>query len=116
MQSNTVKCSLGNRESIDFLVCDFNANWAAVGGLYIFAYLAKDGWFPLYVGKTENFSNRLPNHERKDEAIKRGATHVLAVRVPQAANRDRLEILLIQHLQPRMNEQHCNQAKTLLGS
>lgn len=101
-----VQCSLDNGETIGFHVCNMNGNWVNAAGLYVFSYLAKDGWFPLYVGQTDNFSNRLPNHERKSEAIRRGATHILAVRVPLAAKRDTLERLLIQHLQPPMNVQH----------
>jgi hypothetical protein len=114
---NTVNCKLNNGESLNFHICNFGGNWLSVGGIYVFSYLAKNGWFPLYVGQTEDFSTRLPNHERKSEAIKRGATHVLAVRVPLAANRDKYEKLLIVQLQPPMNEQYRNVGiKTLLGS
>ena len=102
------KCAwpLGNGQTISFNVYDSNENWSKVGGLYIFAYLAKDGiWRPLYIGQTDDFSARLPSHERLNEAIQRGATHIHAAVVPLAANRDTLERRLIASLQPPMNEQ-----------
>ena len=106
MSSSTCNWPLPNGQTMTFHVYNSDANWLEAGGLYIFSYLAKDGWFPLYVGQTENFSTRLPNHERLNEAVQRGATHIHAVHVPQAGKRDELERLLIQHLQPTLNEQH----------
>lgn len=101
------KCSwpLGNGQTIDFTIYGSNSNWNKVAGLYIFSYQTKDGWFPLYVGQTDDFSVRLPNHERLIEATRRGATHIHTLVVPQQSKRDTLEKNLIQHLQPPMNLQ-----------
>lgn len=80
-----------------------NSDWNKVAGLYIFASLHNNRWNALYVGQTDDFSSRLPNHERLGEAIRKGATHIHAVGVQQVATRDRLERALIQHLQPPLN-------------
>lgn len=102
---------LGNGQTFNFEVYDPKAvTWNKVSGLYIFTYIAavKDGinyWEPLYIGQTNDFSSRIPSHERFNEAIRRGATHIHAVVVAQSADRDTLERLLIQHCKPVMNEQ-----------
>ena len=89
--------------------CDVNdhaANWNAVPGLYIFAGLNSEGrWAALYIGQAESLADRLPNHERWQEAVRLGATHVHARVVPQAATRDAVERELIQAYQPRLNSQ-----------
>lgn len=97
---------LGNGVNLEFTVHDRNEGWNKVGGLYIFSYLASNGfWQALYVGQTNDFSSRLPSHERLHEAVQRGATHIHALVVPLQQNRDTWETMLIQNLQPPMNEQ-----------
>lgn len=97
---------LGNGETLSFEIYDRNEGWNKVAGLYIFSHLGADGlWQALYVGQTDDFSSRLPSHDRLNEAIRRGATHIHALVVPLAANRDRWEKMLIQNLQPPLNEQ-----------
>ena len=56
--------------------------------------------------QTNDFSARFSSHEKWNSAAQRGATHIHAVVVPLAANRDVLEKRLIAHLQPPLNEQH----------
>jgi excinuclease UvrABC nuclease subunit len=80
--------------------------WQKVAGLYIFAYFDGKLWRPVYIGKTEDFSSRLPNHERWDEALQIGATHVHALAVPLEASRDTWERRLIEEHQPLLNEQY----------
>ena len=97
---------LGNGESLEFTIYDKNEGWNKVAGLYIFSHLAEDGrWLPLYVGQTNDFSARLPSHERLKEALQRGATHIHALVVPLQENREAWESMLIQNLHPSMNEQ-----------
>jgi hypothetical protein len=82
-----------------------DATWNSVSGVYIFTYFDGKLWRALYVGETEDLSQRLLNHERWPEAKKLGATHIHA-RVEQlAASRQSLEQKLIQHLRPPLNEQ-----------
>lgn len=103
---STCKWPLGNGQTLEFTVYDSNTRWNKVGGLYIFAYNDKQYWRALYVGQADDFSTRMPNHDRLDEAVQQGATHIHAVSVALAANRDKWEKMLIQHLQPPMNVQH----------
>ncbi len=103
------KCNwpLGNGQHIQFDVFGQNQGWNSVSGLYIFSYQLENGnWRALYVGQTDDFSSRLPNHERLNEAVQLGATHIHAAVVPLKSNRDSWERMLIQHLQPPMNTQH----------
>lgn len=102
---STCRWPLGNGQTLDFTVYDSNQNWKKVAGLYIFSYQTQGGWHPLYVGQTDDFSSRFSNHERLQEAVNKGATHIHAVVISQALHRDKYEAMLIQHLQPIMNTQ-----------
>ncbi len=103
------KCTwpLGNGKSLMFTIYYQYATWNHVAGIYIFARpINNSNWQALYIGKTDDFSSRIPNHEQWNSAIRLGATHVHALVVPQAATRDTWEKLLIAHLQPSLNEQY----------
>lgn len=81
-----------------------NTTWHANAGIYMFASLnANQRWDVYYVGQCDSFADRIPFHERWDEAQRLGATHVLAVVVPLQANRDALEQHAIRDLQPTLN-------------
>jgi hypothetical protein len=99
---------LGNGQSLDCTIYEPNSTtWNKIAGLYVFAYASDEThWRALYVGQTDDFSSRIPSHEKWDSAVRLGATHIHAAVVPQAAKRDTLEKLLIAHLQPLMNEQY----------
>ena len=89
----------------EFEVYSPNVSWNSVGGIYIFTYLqANNYWKPLYIGQTEDFSQRIPNHERWAEAVRRGATHIHVKVVSHASTRDVLELMLIKYCQPPMND------------
>ena len=83
-----------------------DTTWNAVGGVYIFTGIRENVWRPFYVGQTDSFKNRMPSHERWDEARILGATHVHAMSVQQAVNRDAIERDLIQSFNPLLNAQH----------
>lgn len=102
---STCTWPIGNNETLQFNIYTQDGEWNPVAGLYIFTYFDGQLWRPVYVGQADDFSNRLPNHERWDEARRFGATHVHAKVVPLAANRDTLETRLIAHLQPVLNKQ-----------
>lgn len=102
----TCSWPLGDGSSLEFTIYDRNEGWYKVGGLYIFSFLAANGrWTALYIGQTNDFSARLPSHERLHEAVQLGATHIHALVVPRQQNRDIWESMLIRHIQPSMNEQ-----------
>ena len=104
---STCTWPIGNGESLSCTIYDPSTTWNKVAGIYIFAYRSgPTNWIALYVGQTDDFSSRMPSHDRWDEAVRLGASHIHALVIPLAANRDRLEKMLIQTLQPSMNVQH----------
>ena len=90
----------------EFTVCQHGGQWNNVAGIYIFAGLNQQAsWVPYYIGQCDNFQNRIPSHELWDKARSLGATHVHAMTVPGAVDRDRIERELIQSYQPPLNKQ-----------
>lgn len=81
----------------------FGTTWNNVGGIYIFTGVVGNQWEPYYIGRCESFLNRLPSHDRWDEAARRGATHIHARVVPQEASRATLEEALIRACNPPLN-------------
>jgi excinuclease UvrABC nuclease subunit len=92
--------------SYNFYVFTDRTNWNESPGVYIFCGLtAQNQWEAYYIGKTENFADRLPNHDRWKEAVAQfGATHIHAIVVNRAADRAAIEEELIQRFQPPMND------------
>jgi hypothetical protein len=81
--------------------------WNDVAGIYIFCGLNSQGqWVALYIGQADSFRTRIPQHERWNEAVRLGATHIQAMVVPLVANRDRIEQALIRLYQPSLNVYH----------
>ena len=85
--------------------------WKKVPGLYVFAGLAKDRqeilrWHAYYIGETQDFSDRFPNHEKWQAARRLGATHIHALIELQAGVREKEEKRLIRVYQPPLNVQH----------
>ena len=79
--------------------------WNDVPGVYIFAGLDADlrWWYAKYIGQTTSFSNRLPSHERWEEATRQGATHIHAKVVQDEYQRIAIESALIQSYHPPLN-------------
>ena len=88
----------------EFSVHQHGDNWNAVPGLYIFTGVNREQkWYPLYVGQAVSLAERIPNHERWQEAQRLGATHVHAMVVKEAAMRDAIEKQLCSSFQPCLN-------------
>lgn len=87
-------------------VCDISANWSNAPGVYIFTGLKDGHWRPYYIGKTESFAARMPNHERWADAARTGATHVHAMVVTTATERTTIEKELIGIFQPALNNNY----------
>lgn len=98
---------LENGQTLEFTIYSPCSNWNKVAGLYIFAHNV-DGqhWRALYIGQTNDFSSRLPSHEKWDFAVQHGATHIHALVVSDECMRDLWEKRLIAHLQPQLNDQY----------
>ena len=70
---------LGNGETLDFNVYDTNTTWNDVAGIYIFCGISQQNkWVPIYIGQTDSFCNRIPQHEQWTPASELGATHIHA--------------------------------------
>jgi len=84
-------------------------NWNDVPGVYIFAGMSSDGrwWRAKYVGQTSSFATRfgleLNSHQRWQEAISEGATHVHARVMQNELERRSLELMLIETYNPPLN-------------
>ena len=90
----------------EFSVHPHGDSWLSVAGLYIFAAKNLAGqWLPLCIGQAASLAERIPTHERWQEAVRLGATHVHASVVAQKAKRDSLEDQLILAYQPGLNVQ-----------
>lgn len=93
--------------SYEFGIYSQADNWGDVAGIYIFAGKNQQGhWVALYIGQANSFAQRIPNHERWDEAARLGATHVHACGVKSATDRGIIEEQLIGMYQPRLNVHH----------
>ncbi len=80
----------------------------AEGGNYMFVTRLPNGnWLPRYIGQADNLSRRISGHERLPDAIRAGATHVMAHTTPGGeAARLREERDLILRWKPTLNTQH----------
>jgi hypothetical protein len=60
-------------------VYPIDTNWNDVPGNYIFAKVnSSRRWTAIYIGETESFSDRLPNHNQLACVRRNGGTHVHA--------------------------------------
>jgi hypothetical protein len=78
------------------------------GGNYMWIRRLPTGnWLPVYVGQADDISTRIPNHERLADAMRAGATHLMAHTTP-AGEKARLdeERDLIAHWNPALNTHH----------
>jgi excinuclease UvrABC nuclease subunit len=82
------------------------ADWNPIAGIYIFCGKNRENiWTPFYIGQASSFSERLSGHDRWEEAVNLGATHIHAKVVKNQTDRHTIETKLIQSLQPRLNTQ-----------
>lgn len=84
-----------------FVVCEIDSRFPDNGGVYIFAgQVATGTWSAYYVGRTKSLLQRMPFHERWEEAEALCATHVHARIVPDQSRRLGIETRLVLALQP----------------
>jgi hypothetical protein len=78
------------------------------GGNYVFLKLLSTGnYLPVYIGQADDLRNRLPAHDRFDEAVKAGASVVVAHTTPAGeAARLAEERDLIAKWNPELNTRH----------
>ncbi|MEM9797046.1 MAG: hypothetical protein AAF919_11175 [Pseudomonadota bacterium] len=95
---------------VPFLFQTRPIGWISEGrdAVYAFASQRRDGaWIPHYIGRAVDLAARLADHERLDEAIHSGATHLLfhLARPGDPLNQTEVEARLIRHHDPVMNVQ-----------
>lgn len=92
--------------SWDFTVYAQGGAWNDVPGVYIFAGVPEyaDSFVAFYIGQTDDFSDRIPDHERWPAAVQLGATEVHAMVEHNDEIRDLIEQSLIEVYQPQLNE------------
>jgi len=90
-----------------FNVHEPNVTFAHVGAVYLFCGVKQpeNQWVLLYVGQAEDLADRLSTHERWPEAVELGATHIHAMAVSMATDRNSIEQELIRAYQPQLNVQ-----------
>jgi hypothetical protein len=77
-------------------------------GNYAFVRQLPNGNFtPLYFGLADSLQGRIPNHERWNDVIRAGVTHVMSHTTPSGATvREAEERDLIQQWNPPLNVHH----------
>ena len=62
----------------EFMVYPLGTELPPAPGTYIYAKQAENGqWVPLYIAQTRDMHQRLEGHEKLQEAVENGATHIL---------------------------------------
>lgn len=86
----------------------------SVGGNYIFARLFGGRLYPIYIGEGINLYTRIHGHERLQEIIRHGATHLMTHTTPAGETaRLREERDLIARWNPPLNVHHRSTAYDL---
>jgi hypothetical protein len=98
---------------LNFHVFPLSAPPSGRGGVYVFAKRLPPGgmltlgrplWLALYVGKTDDYADRVcGTHHRIEAAVAQGATHLHVYDIAEPY-RGRLEEHLIRHLNPALND------------
>jgi hypothetical protein len=61
----------------EYFILKIGADWSDMPGNYIFAYQSSLGkWKAVYIGETESFKDRLPNHDELPCILRNGGTHI----------------------------------------
>ena len=85
----------------DYTVHDFDIQFTHAPGNYIFAGVVGGYWRAMYIGESSDLGHRLTEwHEKRADAIGRGATHIHAHRNydgPQERRAEERDLILAHH-------------------
>jgi hypothetical protein len=98
--------SLLNIASVHFSSKSMFISCRGCRDVYMFVRFANQVWEPLYVGIADDLHTRLTGHERWAEAVKLGATHLVAQGLAALAARQKAEQDLIGYWNPPLNTHH----------
>jgi hypothetical protein len=77
--ADTIQWTGKSGKAYTYWIYLIGANLKAEAGNYIFARETKPNtYMPIYIGQTENLSERFDNHHKKDCIKDQGATHIHA--------------------------------------
>ena len=100
----------------DYFTVPPNPIWKQAPGNYIFVKQAAGSWKLLYAGQCDDFSKRMPRHDRWAEAVTLGVTHVFSHTGSAEENvRKTEERDIIQAHNPPMNVQHRTDGRSGFG-
>jgi hypothetical protein len=103
----TVNLTDGTGKTYEYGVFTPDTSWNDIGTVYGFLKKNPSGTYTiLYIGKAASMSDRHDDHERWKEAVKKGATHIMARVIESESVRQAEEKALIAHYKPEMNTQH----------
>ena len=104
MSNGTSNIFDGINTNYPFIVYSINDRPSAANAVYIFCYIHDGKWILVYVGSAGDLSSRLSGHERMQDALDMGATHLL-VYAPDPNYQD-VERRLIARYDPDLNKHH----------
>ena len=104
--------------SYRFRVYEASVDWdkvPEVGGVYVFACRENQsgGWVPLYIGETEDFADRMPDHEKWSTLVEEGNftrsdVYIHVLDIQGKSQRKYIQDELIQEYYPRWNSKIFN--------
>lgn len=74
-----IKCTWtgASGKKYEYWVSEIGANWKDAPGNYIFAKeVEPNTWNAVYIGQTESFKDRLPDHNELPCILDNGGTHI----------------------------------------
>lgn len=107
VQANDIVCTGDSGTKYYYHTTPANPQWRKSPGNYIFTKQTATGATILYAGQCDDFSIRMPNHERLADAVALGATHIFShVGDANETVRKMEERDIIQAYNPPMNVHH----------
>lgn len=76
--ADTIQWPGASGKSYTYYIYAIGASLKAEAGNYIFARAESNTYVPIYIGETENLSERFDKHHKKDCIEAEGATHIHA--------------------------------------
>ncbi|MCW0217592.1 MAG: hypothetical protein OJI67_04640 [Prosthecobacter sp.] len=110
--NNTIQWQLSDAESdrSTFYIYPIDHHWHdKFPAIYIMAKRISNGyWAPLYIGEAKDIGSRMADHERYDEAVRLGATHLHVCNMTYFSETERCKIEegAIGYWNPPLNKQH----------
>jgi excinuclease UvrABC nuclease subunit len=107
--ASTLDLTGSSGKKYKFYVYELGTSFKKVGGVYAItkrtSSQGSNSHSVIYIGKTDDLSERFDNHHKQDCVDKNGANRICVRQVESEADRDSIEKDLIKNYQPKCNEQ-----------